>query len=218
MRVDKGRAILLRKGGASYKEISRLLQIPRSTLSKWLAKEPWSKTIKFDLIQKSKKINTVRIVRLDKIRGKKLAEKYREAQREAHDEFKYLRHNELFIAGIMLYWGEGDKLTRHLVRLVNCDPEMIRLYVLFLRKICNVPIEKIRASLLLYPDLDDVTCSHHWSTRIDLPTTNFTRSTTIRGRGSRRNTHGMCTIVVSSTYFKFKMLEWLRLLPKELMT
>jgi len=45
--------------------------------------------------------------------------------------------NDLKTTGIMLYWGEGAK-TGSAVKFANSNPDMIKVFLLFLRKICGV--------------------------------------------------------------------------------
>ena len=143
---------------------------------------------------------------------------YAEAEAEAKEEFAELRYNPVFIAGMMLYWGEGDRRTTSITSLSNSDPELMRFYVFFLRNVCQIPIERIRAHILLYPDLEEMVCRAYWSKRSELPWENFTKTTRISGRHpKRRLTWGVCTVNVSSTYFKRKIQIWLKLLPEELM-
>ncbi len=218
MRHDKLNAIELRSEGKSYKAISSLLGIPKSTLSGWFGAEDWSKEIKERLIKAENEVSKVHMQDLNKVRGENLRQQYRLARDEARKEFENLKYNPIFIAGIMLYWGEGDKVNPNGVKLSNTDSEMIKLYVFFLMKICNIPIERIKAQVLIYPDLDDLECRTFWSDASKLPIENFTKTTVIEGRHkTKRLATGICLITVSSSYLKVKILEWINLLPGELM-
>jgi len=160
----------------------------------------------------------IRLRELNKLRGANLKRAYEEARTEAHTEFETLKYNPLFIAGVMLYWGEGDKLTKYSTTISNTDPYLIRLYVFFLENVCRIPKEKIKAHVLVYPDLDERDCLLYWASRSNIVLSRFTKCTVIQGRHkTRRLTHGVCMVIVSSTYFKAKVLEWLKLLPNELM-
>ena len=143
---------------------------------------------------------------------------YEEAKNEAKEEFKRLKYDPLFIAGMMLYWGEGDKVTRGKVRLANSDQALIRVYTEFLRKACGVPEEKIRASILIYPDINEASNKRFWSFATRIPVDRFTKSTTIKGRHkTKKLEYGVCTVYVSSAYLKTKILIWLTLLSKALL-
>ena len=90
--------------------------------------------------------------------------------------------------------------------------------VFFLRNACRIPDQKIRAVITIYPDLRAEDCIKYWAEAAKISPKSFTKCVTIIGRHkSRRVTYGMCSIVVSSTYLKAKMLEWLRLMPEQLM-
>jgi len=61
------------------------------------------------------------------------------------------KDRELLIKAIMIYWCEGSKgFKSNTVDLANCDPEMLKLFILFLRKICRVDESRIRIYLYCY--------------------------------------------------------------------
>lgn len=218
MRKDKQEAISLRRAGSSYRQIRDALKIPLSTLSDWFAEEDWSSVMRAKLTSSAQVQHTARIVELNRTRGENLELAYAEAREEAREDLLKYQYNPLFIAGLMLYWGEGDKISKAAVRLTNTDPELIALYVQFLERVCRIPVEKIRASVLVYPDLDERVCREYWAKNSGVGLDRFTKSIVIEGRHkTRRLEHGVCTITVSSTYLKVKMVEWMKLLPKELM-
>lgn len=216
MRVDKESALLLRKQGASYQEITKLLNIPKSTLSDWLREVDWSQEIKKSLQERSRLTSSIRIIELTKAKKKELAGIYEIAQEEARQEFEDFKFYPLFITGIALYWGEGDRQSRYQVRLGNTDPAMIRIFVSFLKDVCGVPTNKIYASILIYPDIDGEVCREFWIQHSELSEGNFQKSITIQGRHkTRRLQNGVCTVGVSSRYLKEKFKVWLTLFPEE---
>lgn len=219
MRKDKSIAVKLRKEGKSYRQIRDELKIPLSTLSDWLSNIDWSKKIAEELTKNVQVQHTARIKALNTVRGMHLQRAYEEATREAGDEFERLKYHPLFIAGIMLYWGEGDRRSANIVRLTNTDPKMILLFKNFLLDICGVRSEKIKCYLTIYPDIEEKSNRLYWSENVGLPTTQFTKSILIQGKHkTRRLEHGVCTILVSSSYLKKKLLAWLELLPNELIS
>ncbi|MFZ3044098.1 MAG: hypothetical protein WA058_03285 [Minisyncoccia bacterium] len=218
MRKDKENAVKMRKRGKSYKEIHAALKIPVSTLSDWFVHKEWSSKIKSRLTTEARKESTVRLLDLNKIRGQHLEKAYEAARKEARAEFELLKYDPLFIAGVMLYWGEGAKNPKQGVKFTNSDPKMVKFYVEFLKRSCRIPEDRIKAYILIYPDIEEKTCRAYWSKMSNLPWQNFTKSVVITGRhATRRLGWGVCTITVSSNYFKQKVLEWIQLLPGELM-
>lgn len=209
----------MRRSGKSYSEIHTSLKIPKGTLSGWFANVDWSCNVKRTLAEKSVRQSRVRIVELNKIRGKNLARAYQTAREEARKEFRRLKYNPLFVAGLMLYWGEGDKVTRHVTKLINTDPDMVRLFVFFLEKACRIPPTKVRGALLLYPDLNEKKCLKFWSQISGIAQSQFINSSIIHGRHlTKKVSRGMCIVYVSSSYFKAKMSEWIALMAQELMS
>lgn len=218
MRKDKEEARKLREEGESYKSIERTLKIPRSTLSEWFRDEQWSKNIKEKLKQKNAQENVSRIIKLNNARGEELARLYERAREEARNELAFLKFHPLFISGMMLFWGEGSKTIKSQVRVANTDPKLLRVFVLFLEEIAGIQKDDIRASLLLYPDLKETQCRAYWAEHIGISESNFLKASYIRGRHqTNRLRWGVCTVYVSSTYFRVKMLEWLTLLPNALL-
>lgn len=218
MRKDKETAVNLRRAGKSYNEIHQMLCIPRSTLSDWFTKKEWSEEVRKRLTTSAKEGSAVRLVGLNKTRGQRLAQAYEAAREEARKEFELLKYDPVFISGIMLYWGEGTKNPKVGAIVTNSDAKMIKFYVQFLIRSCRIPIEKIKAYVLIYPDLEEKTIRAYWSKVSGLPWENFTKSVVIEGRhATRRLGWGVCTVTVSSTYFKQKVLEWVKLLPEELL-
>lgn len=217
MRKDKEQALLLRKSGKSYNEIRAVLNIPKSTLSDWLRNIKWSNGIKKILSDKAQEKSTIRLRNLTNARKKCLKQIYTEAREEAVKEFENFKFHPLFISGISIYWGEGDKASKGIVRISNIDPLMIKLFIGFLLKICGVEKEKIKIYLLLYPDLNENECKKFWIKETQLSKENFNKSVFIKGRHkTRRIKHGVCIVYTSSSYLKEKILEWLKIMPNKL--
>ncbi|MFH1611721.1 MAG: hypothetical protein ABH887_00400 [bacterium] len=80
MRKDKDLAIKLRKQGLSYLNISKKLDIPKSTLSCWFRDLDWSKKIKKDLSKKNNILSRYRMLSIsknNKIKWEEWRETYR---------------------------------------------------------------------------------------------------------------------------------------------
>lgn len=213
MRNDKPMATKLRKAGKSYKTIGRELNIPKSTLSEWFSGENWSKEIKKDLAQKANYISRKKLSRYNQKRRIEKIKLINKARISAKQEYSSLSKDSLFIAGLMLYWGEGDsKLENNLVRLSNTNPNLIRVFTLFLTIICNIPTNKIKGWILLYPDLNETKCLDFWSNASGLELSQFTKPTFIKGRHpTRRLSYGVCQITHTNRLLKEKIAMWIDL-------
>lgn len=214
MRKDKDIAINLRRTGKSYNEISKHLKVSKGTLSEWFHDDPQSKKLKLKL---TKKVNSYRIRRFVEANRTKW-ENWREAARqEARNEFENLSRNPLFIAGLMLYWAEGDNKAENPVRLTNTAPGMIKLYVKFLTKVLNVSKSNLRCAVIIYPDLSDDKCIDFWSTVAEIPKSQFHKTQIIGGRHpTKRLSNGICMIYCGNRQLKEKFLVWIDLLSKKL--
>jgi len=216
MRNDKHLAIKLRKEGKSYNEISQEVGIPKSTLCYWFRDLRWSRVIKKELTKKAiqKATKQIRVMaRANKEKWRKWRKMHRE---KAKKEFKFLKSNHLFIAGVNLYWGEGDTVLKNgIVRLANTDYRMIIVFYRFLKAICKVPKEKVNLWLLLYPDIAEDKCKKFWSSKTKIPLSQFRKSQVIQGRHQKKRLkNGVCTIQVYSRGLKEKIMVWIDLFSK----
>ncbi len=213
MRSDRNLAIILRKQNKSYNEIYRELGIPKSTLSYWFSSNQYSSEIKKNLIQKIRPIQHLRVRQMIKSNRAKWDNWHLECQDEAKREFPRLRNMPLFVGGLMLYWGEGDKVLKNgIVRICNSDPGMLRVYYAFLKQILLVQPEKIIVRLTLYPDLETDLHMTLWSKMLEIPLSQFRKPATIIGKHpERRLSYGVCSIEVYSRKLKEKILTWVKL-------
>jgi hypothetical protein len=81
----------------------------------------------------------------------------------------------LKMSGIMLYWGEGTKKGVG-VAFSNSDPEMIKVFMRFLREICGVDSERIHATIHYYEDHTIAELVQFWSEVASIPVTQFYKS------------------------------------------
>jgi hypothetical protein len=82
----------------------------------------------------------------------------------------------LYLAGCMLYWGEGEK-CRCSVRFANSDPAMVAFFVRFLRECFAVPDEGFRVRCHLYPDHQpQEAVEQFWLDLLQLPRAALNRS------------------------------------------
>jgi len=218
MRKDKEKATELRRLGISYKQIGRELGIPIGTLAGWFKNEPWSIEIRDRLASTESLAYPEKLKRLIDVVKQKHAILHESYRKEARDEFTILKKDHLFIAGVMLYWGEGDKKVENSqVKLSNSEPGMIKVFYLFLIEVMKIPSEKIKINLLLYPDLADMPLRNLWSIATGIPLSQFKKSVYIQGRHpAKRLSYGVGNIRVGSRKYKEKILEWIKLYEKEL--
>ncbi len=212
---QKERAMVLRKKfKKSYNEIAKELNVAKSTLSEWFKNDKESALIKKQLSDKTSERVARRIAAM--VAGNQIRwEAWREAARvEARKEFMLLKKQRLFVAGVMLYWGEGDSKQGNPFRFTNTNAKMMALFVRFLIAILKVPRENLRVTMILYPDLYEEECKKYWSTSIKVPREQFYKTQYIKGRShpTKRLAHGICMIMCGGRQLKEKMFVWIDLL------
>lgn len=78
--------------------------------------------------------------------------------------------------GIMLYWCEGSKWPgEQQVDFVNSDPEMIRIFLKFLREICGIKEKKLRVLLYCYSNQNVENLIEFWSNLTTISKLQFTK-------------------------------------------
>lgn len=81
----------------------------------------------------------------------------------------------LKISAVMLYWAEGYKVGKTTVDFTNSDPDMVYLFVRFLREICGVDERKLRCFMYVYEGQDVNHLQDFWSTLLQIPKMQFTK-------------------------------------------
>jgi hypothetical protein len=210
MRKDKAVAFQLRREGKSYRDIQNELGISRSTLCDWFRNEEWSKHIKY----KNNNINigtsTDRINKMNLVRGLMLEGKYKKVIEEAQNEYLLYRNNPLFTAGLMLYAGEGDHLSKGAIKFTNIDFGLHKIFINFCNRFLKTDMNSIKFSVLLYPDLDIDNCMDKWSTELGIPKQNMYKPQVIIGKFKKRKLHfGVGTSIILNSFLKHKLLFWI---------
>ncbi|MDD2751911.1 MAG: hypothetical protein PHN59_02120 [Candidatus Omnitrophica bacterium] len=85
-----------------------------------------------------------------------------------------IAEEKLKIAGIMLYWAEGT-LKGNTVDFVNSNPQMIKIFLKFLRDICGVKEERLRVYLYVYSAFNVAKLKKYWNMVTGIPIRQFTK-------------------------------------------
>ncbi len=149
--------------------------------------------------------------------------------RRTYSESNYFLHNDrnfklkgsltaeekaLKIAGVMLYWAEGSKksLESSTVDFTNSDPQMVELFMTFLRKICGVHEARIRIYLYAFKDQDTARLKEFWSSVTKIPFTQFTRPYVRQGnanKSGRKMPHGVIHVRYADKRLLLLLLKWI---------
>lgn len=213
------RAVKLRKQQLSYRQISEKLGIPKSTVSTWFANKSWSQKITQQLLKRLKGINAERLILMNKARRVETINRHNSYRKEAQEEFRKLWRSQLFIAGLSIYWGEGEKANSGRVAVINSDPHLLKVVINFYRHSLDIPEDKIRIGLFIYRDHDVQKMVEFWSKELKVSRWQFIKTQVLpSGKSLTRKSvkYGVCSVYFSSTKMNVKIQEWIRLLGDEL--
>ncbi|MBU2564163.1 helix-turn-helix domain-containing protein [Patescibacteria group bacterium] len=192
---DREIAIKLRKQGNSYSQIKKTLKVSKSTLSYWLRDYPLSEKRMRELRDNSEQ----RIESYRKTMKKKREDRLKKTYEEQRKKILPLSKREFFIAGLLLYWGEGSKTIKASLELANTDPGVIKLYLKWLYNILLVPKNKISIYLHLYSDMNINKEINYWSKILKIPKSQFSKPYVKKNDSRRINHkgtfgHGTCVV------------------------
>jgi hypothetical protein len=131
----------------SIREIAVLLGVARSSVSRWVRDVELSQAQREELARRNPALTP-------EFNGSKIqARQALELRRRYQERGRRLarRGEPLFVAGCMLYWGEGAK-SRNQVMFSNSDPDMAALFMRFLRTYFHVTDEMVRVRCHLFAD------------------------------------------------------------------
>jgi transcriptional regulator with XRE-family HTH domain len=210
-------AVSLRKRGFTLAEIAKYCDISKSTASEWLKNKAFSAEITKQNVKRAGAENAKRLKLINKARNSERATKYSEVLKSAEVEFKHYQDNPLFVAGIMLYIGEGDNRHRRLIRIANARMDVHKVFIKFATEFLGVEKKKIRFWILLYPDLSEETCMKKWQKATSLPYSQFYKNQVIQGKSNKRTLqYGVGNTIIGSTALKYKLNRWIELTMKKL--
>lgn len=207
---EKIKARKLRSEGLSINQIKDKLKVAKSSVSLWV------RDIELTLAQKnclSEKGQMKEVV--ERRRTTRLTKE--NARRQiiidgAKNEIKNITYNELKLIGAALYWAEGGKTVRGLVRFSNSDPLMIKVIMRFFREICKVPKSKFRGYVHTHSHLDYKKGEKYWSEVSGIPLKQFFktyRRPSVASENKKDNLpYGTFDIYVCSTELFLKIKGW----------
>lgn len=146
----KQKAIQLRLNGLTYSEILKSVPVSKSTVSLWLREVGLSVPQKQRITEKRMQAQRKGAKAQKDKRIKRQADLIENAQRE----IGALSKKELWLIGIALYWAEGSKEKEYKpgsgLSFSNSDPNMIAVYLMWLKKCLHVKDEDLIFSIYIH--------------------------------------------------------------------
>lgn len=123
------------------------------------------------------------------------------------------RERQLKLIGVMLYWCEGYKTGKSsTVDFVNSDPSMVKIFTEFLRTVCGINENKLRAYLYYYSNQDARELIKFWSAVTRIPPSQFTRPymrESLHVTPKHKMPHGLVHIRYCDKKLLLQIMEWI---------
>lgn len=188
--------------GLSIKQITKTVGVSQSSVSKWVRDIELTKEQKNKLLSQNPFLNRQHA-------GAKKRQQDAKAERQDYQKSgrqKAIEKSWLHLIGCMLYWAEGAK-TRNVVKFVNSDSNMMKLFLRFLQEEMIVSKSEITLSVNVHLDngltLEQI--ESHWLKELDLPKECLRKSTVSRlprmssGKKKNKLPYGVASISVCNT-------------------
>ena len=195
----------LRARGLSLHQIALKVGRPKGTVWYWIKKIDLSPEHQKILRQNSEKARELgyKTIRANRVR------RWKEFKKRAQAESKKLFLDPVFLIGMGIYMGEGDKSGDNAAGLTNCDPRIIAYTIKFFDKI-GVRSDQMHAGIHIHDNTPEEEIKEYWSGITGIPTENFYKTQRIVG-GSRINNrwpHGICQLDICNTEIMQKLKCW----------
>lgn len=196
---QKAIARTLRAEGWSYNQIVTELNVSKSSVSLWCRDIALTEEQEQVLVERRLQgASSGKGGQTNKARAIEVRRGYQEQGRiKAHEG------DNLHLLGCMLYWAEGAKNRRNNVHFANSDPQMMGLFMRFLRECFSISDTLMHIQIHCHVDNDkaQLETENYWLTLLNLPRTALYRTQRLKSAG--RTTHyleyGVCSLQVNST-------------------
>jgi predicted transcriptional regulator len=220
MHTRREEARELRRQGMSVKEIARTMGASVGSVSVWVRDIVLTEAQVETLKNRQRRIGAQQTgAQANRAKFKRLRSRYQEEGRA-----KAREQRPLHMIGCMLYWAEGAKHKNALV-FVNSDPNMMQMFIRFLRQELNVQGSDIRIHIITHATdtVEIAQIEQYWLRLLNLPQNSLKKTVIKQGSTTRYNIlqHGVCSLRVYDTalthhifgaiqeYGGFEKPEWL---------
>lgn len=167
--------VRLRKLGQSYREIAKQLDISKNSVSRWCKNLELPEIAK-KIIEKKTKRTKYFLEAYNRQKHERVVLENKEIREDFNNRIKPITDYELLLLGAALYWGEGCK--RHAsgisyVSLVNSDPDMIKIFLRFVKEILEIPENRLKLRIQIHPNIKKEEAINYWSNVVKIPPERF---------------------------------------------
>lgn len=207
------KAIELRKQGKTYSQILDEVKVAKSSISLWLKEIQLSE----DQINNIKEIRKKAVEKYRQTMKLKRTNRYRSYYENQKNKLLPFSDRELLIAGLFLYWGEGNKASTNSISINNTNPKLVKFALYWMVKSLSIPKNKIKVQVHLYKDMDVKKELEFWSRELKIPLVQFNNPYIKNSNKSDLDQkgfgHGTCGLSSSNTVIKENILMALEAIP-----
>ncbi|MDP2663942.1 MAG: hypothetical protein Q8P08_00610 [bacterium] len=184
-------AFKLRLSGKSYGEIAKTLEVSKGSLSVWFKNLKLTKTAQNLLEEKMRSAREHGLFESNRRRTQTIKIENKKVRQIAANEIKSLSKYELLLIGAALYWAEGynrqDKVPSPCISFGNSSPDMVVLFLRFLREVMQISEEKLRPIVQIHKNIKPELAINFWAKITSLPQKSFhiTHQTSRASKGKR---------------------------------
>jgi transcriptional regulator with XRE-family HTH domain len=214
----------LRRKGWSISEIARKLKMHKSgSISKW-CRDISLTSEQIERLAKKQESGSYkgRMIASEKLRKARMRE-VKLLRNEGLKEIGKLNKRDLFIAGVGIYWSEGETYPgSDRVSFINSDPKMILLMLRWFRDICKVSDDKfslqVKINKIHQKRVKEV--EDYWSKLTKIPLDQFNKTILIESQNKKiypnfNEHYGTLRVVVrQGTQLRRKINGWIEGLTK----
>lgn len=207
---EKKAARALRQQGLSMRSICKHLGVSKSSVSLWVRD--------IQLTAEQKKTLSENGLRKEDIEARRQTRLSRENSRRqividrAVADISRISSRGLLFIAVALYWGEGSKTKRGVVEFSNTDPRMIRLMMVFYKRMCGVDDKKFRGHVHIHSHLVAKAAEKYWSDISGIPLLQFNKTYSIPSKASKHKKdtlpYGTFRITVCDINLFLKIQGW----------
>jgi len=210
--LEMKRAIVLRKRGYSIGEIAKEVNASKGSVSNWV------KDIKLSprLLERLKSRPFANAV-VEKRRKTRIAKEQliRQGKIEfASGQIRAINQYDLKLIGSALYWAEGSKTKRSMVRVSNSDPDFIKTMMKFFTEICRVPQKKFRIYIHIHSPKAVNEAEKYWSKITGVSYKQFYKTYVAKSSATKNKREtlpmGTCEINICDTNLFLQITGWIK--------
>ena len=181
----------MRENGMSFGDISKKLNVAKSTLSFWFKNIVLTDSAISKIRTKGNMKSVRALLKYTESKRKDRLERYAIQKQEGISVLGMLSDRDVLMAGLGLYWGEGYKYENGELGFTNSNPNMIRFYFKWL-KLWNIEKDSLifRLTLNKFFKKEEDNIKNFWVNFLDVKKEQFSKTTFIKTnlkKGSIKN-------------------------------